>query len=571
MRRLVRVLLVVAVLAGLWLYFLAPREPDVPPGSVVVVDLHGRYVEAASPPLLARMVGDPDRPFLGLYSALRKAERDDRIHAVVLHIRPLQIGWGKAQELRAAIERLGEAGRRTIAYIEVEPVGANIEYYVASAADEVFLAPGARIPFVGLAAEFLFLGGLWDKLGVELEVERVGPYKTAADFLAGREMSEPHREMANWLLDSLNGQFVDDIARSRGLEPARVHEAIATAATTPAELRDAGLVDGTTYLPQLLEGLGEDRTVLRHGQWAQVSPESVGFEPAARVALVYGAGNVVTGEGDRTPRGNPVLASETVSKALRDAAEAEDVDAILFRIDSPGGSALASDLVWQASQRARREKPLIVSFSDVAASGGYYVAAGADAISARPGTITGSIGVLTLRPVLAGLYEKLGIGFETITRGEHANLFTLTEPLDAGERELLAEQVEDIYRLFVDRVVAGREIERERMDEIGRGRVWTGAQAAERNLVDSLGGLYGAIDRLREALDLAPDADVALVIYPPPKPLATQVAEALGATLRARAGWPVPLPGPLEKVAAWVETLPTGGPVLLPPLAVEVR
>jgi protease-4 len=207
----------------------------------------------------------------------------------------------------------------------------------------------------------------------------------------------------------------------------------------------------------------------------------------------------------------------------------------------------------------------------VAASGGYYVAAGADAIVAQPGTVTGSIGVLMIRPVLAQLYEKLGIATEVLTRGDGARLFTTSLPLDPEQRERLGEEVERTYQLFLDRVVAGREIDRAALDKVARGRVWTGEQALSHGLVDELGGLHAAVGRLREELGLAEDADVGLVVYPPPQPLAGQLAEMLqGAMLRA-AGPGLPLPAPVRQSLAWLEALPANAPLLLPPLAVEVR
>jgi protease-4 len=568
MRRLRRVLIVVVVLAVAWALFFGRGGPSVAPGSVLVLDIQGEYIEAAEPPLLSRLVGAPHVPLLRLYSDLRKAERDPRLYAVVLRIRGLEIGWGKAQEIRDAITRLRAAGRRTVAYLELEPVGVSLEYYVASAAERVVVAPGTHLPFVGLAAEYLFLGGMFDKLGVDLEVERVGPHKTAADFFAARSMSDANREMATWLLDSIESQFVSGVAQARGIPEAQVRAAIAAGASSPEELSAAGLVDGGEFFSDVLAELGAERPVLEPEDWARVAP--AGFAPKARIALVYGSGNVISGEGDRRPGSGPVLASATVSEAIDDAAEADDVDAILFRIDSPGGSALASDVVWHATQRARAKKPVVVSFSDVAASGGYYVACGADAIIAQPGTITGSIGVLAIRPVIRRLYEKLGIGFEALLRGEHADVFALSQPLDPASRAWLGGEIEETYQLFLDRVTAGRKLDRAAVEAVARGRVWTGEQAARHGLVDGLGGLHTAVATLREKLDLAPDADLELVVYPPPRPLAEDLAQLLqGAT--AAAPLPLPLPRALRQALAWVATVPPGAPALLPPLALEVR
>jgi protease-4 len=451
-----RRIVIVLVIGLLFFWWLSPGAgPSVAPGSVLVLTIEGEYVEAVEPSLLLRLLAG-DRPtFAGLLSDLRKAERDDRLAGVVLRIRNLGIGWGKAQEIRDAITQLSAAGRKTVAYLELASVAANREYFVASAADEVVISPAGRAPVIGLAAEFLFLGGLWEHLGVELEVERIGEYKTVADTLAHKSMSEANREMSESLLDSIDAQFVAGIAAGRGLSEEFVRNAIDAAPMTPEEMLALDLIDAARFEDEIIEDLGGGPVVTGR-DYAQVDPTSVGFDPVAQFALVYGSGPVVTGRGLSSRSGGPVLASETVSRALRDAAADDAIGAIIFRIDSPGGSALASDVVWRATQLAERNgKPLIVSFSDVAASGGYYIACGADAIVASPATVTGSIGVVVLRPVLRGLYEKLDIGFDSLKRGTHADLALSTETLSAASRERLRTEVESIYDLFVERVAPG--------------------------------------------------------------------------------------------------------------------
>ena len=568
-RRVVILALVALAIAAVWL---ARRAgPHIAPGSALVLDLEGEYVEAQEVPIFARVLGQRGHPFAGLLSELAKVERDDRIATVVLRVGALGVGWGKAQEIRSAIARLRERGRKVVAHLEVERYGANLEYYVACAADEVYLAPATRTPFAGLAAEYFFLGGFWEKLGVEIEVERIGAYKSATEVYAGKEMSGPHREMADAILDSIESQFVAAVAEGRGLTATQVRAIIDQAPATAQEIAAAGLADGVGHYDELVEKLGKP-PIVKDEDYAAVDAGSLGFDPKARLALVYGSGAVVQGEGSITRSGEPVLASRTVAEALLDAAKDPEIDAILFRIDSPGGSALAADHVWQAARKARESgKPLIVSFSDVAASGGYYVAAGADAIVADPATLTGSIGVFVLRPVVAGLLEKLGIGVAALTRGAHADLYLASRPLSPGSRERLRADVEGIYDLFVSRVAEGRKLETEAVDAVGRGRVWTGEQALERGLVDTLGGLRVAAVEARKKLGLDPEADVALVPYPPPKPLAVQIQEVLRGTLAgdplAALGLPASLQSALELLAA----LPEGSPLLVPPALVEIR
>jgi protease-4 len=355
MQKFRRLLLVLVIGLVLFWWWKSGSGVEVEPGSVLVLTLEGEYVETVEPPLLARILGGERKIFVALLSQLYKAERDDRIDVVLLRIRDLDIGWAKAQEIREAIAGLRAAGRKTIAYLELSSFAANIEYYVASAADVVVLSPAARAPAIGLAAEFMFLGGLWENLGIELEVERVGKYKTFADTFASREMSEAHREMANSMLDSIDEQFVAGIVEGRGLTEDFVRRAIDTGATTPREMLALDLIDSTRFVDEILKGLGDDVPVVEGRDYAGVDAASVGFEPVAEFALIYGSGSVITGEGQSSRTGVPVLASDTVSRALADAAKDDSISAIIFRIDSPGGSALASDVVWRATQLAREE------------------------------------------------------------------------------------------------------------------------------------------------------------------------------------------------------------------------
>jgi protease-4 len=570
MRRLRRVLWLLAVaLLLLWL-FLPARGPEVPKGSVLVLDLDGGWAEAAEPSLLRKALGDRRRPFVSLLSELEKARRDERLAAVVLRIRGLEVDWAMAQELRDAIRALREAGRGTLAYLETSGLGANKEYYVATAAERVVASPGTQSPLVGLAMQFLFLGGLWEKLGAGVETVGTGEYKSAAETLAGTKMSAPHREMATALLDSTFEQFVAGIAEGRGLALERVRELVDEAPVRPEELRDLRLVDDVLSFDEALESLGAGREVVEAEDYARVDPAQVGFDPVARFALVYGSGMVVMGDGSSSPTGELLLTSDGVSEALEEAASDPAIRAIVFRVDSPGGSPLASDIVWRAAQQARASgKPLVASVSNVAASGGYYVLAGADAVVASPASLVGSIGVFAVRPVIGGLLEKLGIGVETLTRGEHADILLFSRPLDAAGRARLRAETDALYELFVARVAEGRGMTPEEVDAVGRGRVWTGAQAHERGLVDELGGLRVAVRRAKLEAGLEADADVALVPFPAPRSLSQQVAEALRQVSLQAA--PLPLPGALRRLAALVQSAPLGGPLFLPPFFVEIR
>jgi protease-4 len=485
-------------------------------------------------------------------------------------VRPLAVGWGKADEIRAAIERLRGAGRRTVALLETQGLAASKELFVAAAADEAYVTPGSSIALVGLAAEYLFLGGFWERLGVEFEVAKAGRYKSAVETFSERAMSEASREMANSLLDDTFDRFVQGLAEGRGLTPLAVAEAIDRAPVRNQTLEAIGLIDGERHLDQLLEQLGGE--TVRHERYARVDPEAIGFDAQAEVALIYGTGAVVQGKSSDSPLSSaPVFASETVSKAILDAAEDPEIDAIVLRIDSPGGSALASELIWRAIVRAREQgKPVIASFSDVAASGGYYVASAADSIVSSAGTLTGSIGVFALRPSVGGLLEKLEIGIDALTRGKHADYLVASERMSKASLERLQTSVLDTYQLFLRRVADGRALSVEDVDAVAQGRVWTGRQAMSAGLVDELGGLHTAVRRAKQAIGLAPDADVFLIPYPRPSSLTDQLFEALQQG-RATLAPALPLPEPLDRLAALATQLPAGSPLLIPPVLIEIH
>ena len=570
MRTIRWAVIALVVLAGVGWLARRIASPGIQPGSALLFELSGDYVEAPDAPILAQLLGFEQRSLLGTLGELRKAERDERISHVVLVIRDLQIGWAKAQEFRDEIRALREKGRHPIAYLEVGGFGANIEYYVASAAEQVYTAPGGGAPLIGLAQEFLFLGGLWDKLGVKVEVAQAGAYKGAAESIAGRGMSPAYREHAAALLDSIDAGFVAGIAEGRGIDEAAVRAALAEATSKPEDLERLHLVDGVETQRELLDALGKP-PIVKANEYARVDPASLGFDPQATFALVYGSGTITTGRGSSSRSGRPIFAADSVIEALEDAAKDDKVRAILLRIDSPGGGAFPSELVWRAIREARKKKPVIASFSDYAASGGYYLASAADTIVAQPGTLTGSIGVFAVRPALAPLLARLDVGVETQTRAPHAELELITRELSPETRAWLQADVMEVYHRFLSRVSEGRGIPVDALDPVAEGRVWTGAQAAGLKLVDALGGMRVAVAKAKEKVGIAPDADVALAVFPAPKPLAAQLREAMHMRVVQSLAPALPLPRAFEHIAGWLDAVSVDGPVLAPTVWMEVH
>jgi protease-4 len=561
------VLAVVVAIAALSRHL---AKPDIPDGSALVVSLTGEYLETSSAPLVAQLLGLQQPSLLGALSELRKAERDPRISHVVFKIRDLQVGWAKAQELRAQIEKLSEAGRHPVAHVEIPGFGGNLSYYIASAADEVYLTPGSGAPLLGLAQEHFFLGGLWKELHVDLEVFQAGRYKSAVENLAGEGMSEAYREQAESLLDSINEHFLGDIAESRSLSREAVERILASAPSDPALLESAGIIDGVATAAELFEALGRPKRVTAQ-TYSAVDPESVGFEPEATLALIYASGAIVSGSGRATRSGTPVIAADTLVEAIEKAAADSEARAIVVRIDSPGGAPGPSELIWKALRRARSKKPVVASFSDYAASGGYYLASAADAIIASPSTITGSIGVFAVRPSLGRLFETWGVHAESSARAPHAGVLAVSQPLSEETHAWLEADVAAVYRRFLERVAEGRDVGVEEIEAVAGGRVWTGAQAAERGLVDGVGGMREALREAKQRAGLDPESDAMLVVYPPPQPLAEQIREVVGLRV-AQLG---PLPGflktPLRRLRVWMAAAALPGPALVAPFWVEIH
>jgi len=531
-RRRVLVLLLLALLA-VWLGRSWLMAPAVPEGSHVLLTLTGEYPETPPDSLLGRVVGGGPMPMVDLVSLIRDAREDSRVAGLVVRVRSLAVGWAKAQEIRDALIAFRDAGKSLVAYLEGEFGGGTLDYYVASAAKTIYLSPGASAPLNGLAAQYSFLGGVWEKLDIDVQVEKIREYKTAGDFIGGKQMTPYHREMANAILDSVYQQLVTDIAGARDLRPEAVRAAVDRCPITAGEFAALKLADGEKYLDEVrTELIGADREFVDAERYRGAAGVRTGLG-GRKVAVVFGAGTITSGESGGGMWQDGIIGSDTIAKAFQQAAEDDAVKAIVFRVDSPGGSALASDLIWRATQKARAAKPVIVSMSDVAASGGYYAAAGATRIFAQPGTLTGSIGVVAWKPNVAGFLARLGVNTETLVRGKFARLHSFTNSLTEGERERVVAAMTHVYDLFLSRVAAGRGLSVKQVDEVGRGRVWTGEQARANGLVDQFGGLTAAIAAAKAEAGIPESEKVPLVFYPKRKPLLERLTNLLQARVVA--------------------------------------
>ncbi len=509
-RWLIRVIILLLVSAAVSAYFFG--GPEVEDGSYLLVDISGELGEGPPSGQLGRWMGRGET-ILDLTHNLRKARADGRIVGVVARISPLHIGWARAKQIRDALAAVKTGGKTLIAVVEGEFSGANKEIYVASAADRVYLPEAVSPLFNGLSAHFLFLGGLWEHLNVKVQVEQIREYKSAGDTIARRDMSAAHREMADSLLDDVNEHFLETIAGARNLEVDEVRSLIESCPSTAVEFVDAGLVDGVRSTEAVLLDLGSGKRppIVSGADYTGITMKSLGLGGGPKLALIHATGNIVRG---KTIRGSGSAGSRSVSNSLRKAAEDDEIKAIVFRINSPGGSPAASDEIWQALREAGKKKPVVASMGDVAGSGGYYIASAAEHIIAEPTTLTGSIGVVLFKPNIAGILDRFDIGRASLERGRFARLMSLGKDFDEEELAIIRKQMNSIYRLFVNRVRSGRGMTFEQVDRIGGGRVWTGKQAVGNGLVDELGGLDDAI-RVAAAAAGINDADsVELVYYP---------------------------------------------------------
>ena len=483
-------------------------------------------VEPDDPIAKFRTRGKPRlRPLL---RALHEAGDDERVGGVVA-----RIGGGvtlaQAQEIRAGVAAFRTTGKPAVAWAETfgEAGPGTIAYFLATAFGEIWLQPSGDVNLLGISAEVQFVRGLLDKLGVEPQMHQRYEYKNAADRMTRTEMTDAHREAIGRLTESSWEQVVQGIADARSLTVGEVRAAADRAPLLAAQGLDTRLVDKLGYRDEVYaavrRAIGSDVRLIFADKWTRHEApvarvvRKVKEKRAPGVAVVDGYGGVVMGRSRRTPLMGQVMGSDTVSAAIRAAVNDDRAKAIVFRVDSPGGSYVASDTIWREVVCARAAgKPVVVSMGSVAGSGGYFVACPADVIVAQPGTITGSIGVFGGKAVVSGLTDKLGLRYDSVQQGRQALMYSTHRPFDDVELERLDAFLDHVYNDFTAKVADGRSMTRDAVHEVAKGRVWTGADAANIGLVDTLGGLRDAVRVARERAGLPTDAPARPAVVIPP-------------------------------------------------------
>jgi len=518
----------VSIVGFAGLYLLVGREPSVPSNATLVLRVGGSLTELAPNDVVGYLRGTKMPTVRGIVDNLRKAKVDARVRAVLL--KPTGFDspfWGKVQEVRDAVVDFRKSGKPVYAYLEY---GGDREYYLATAADKVFLMPSTALDLTGVATYELFLRGTLDKIGVIPDLHRIGDYKTAVNTFREKAYTAAHREMDQSMNRDLYEQIVRGIADGRKKNESDIRALIDDGPFLPEDALHAGLVDDVAYADQVDDKLrsGEKRAHLDTDDYARVNPSSLGLNKGPRVAVIYASGTIASGKSGYDPMNGAIAGSDTLIDYIKQARRDSAVRAIVLRVDSPGGSATASDAIWRElmiTKNERSDRPLVVSMSDLAASGGYYIAMPAQVIVAQPSTLTGSIGIFGGKFVTGGLYEKLGAHIESTSIGRNAEINGPARPYNPQELKKLEEQLQSFYDQFVEKVAAARHSTPEKIDAIAQGRVWTGRQGKQNGLVDELGGLDRAVAIAKQRAKIAADADVELIVYPPRKSLYELVSE----------------------------------------------
>jgi protease IV len=524
---------------------------------ILELDLTDGVIETRPSDPLSQIMTRHQPTIIDVLAGIKTARTDDRVKALVVKVGGKPIGLGVVQELREAVKRFRASGKPTWAWAETfgEFSAGNVTYYLATAFDTIFLQPSGDVGLTGLAIERAFLRGTLDNLGVQMEVGARHEYKSAAEQLTERGFSGPAREATEQVARSVTAQLTEAIAEHLSISPEDAGRLINGGPYLAEQALANRLVDALGYRDEVYAAVrkqvGNDPVLLYLGRYHRSKELANRAKQLTTprqdvVALIQATGAIRRGRNGRSPLTGTAMGSDSITAALRAATADPHVKAIVLRVNSPGGSYVASDAIWREVVRTRNAgKPVVVSMSDVAASGGYFISMAADAIIAQPGTVTGSIGVISGKPVLTDMLGKAGVTTDSVVLGEHAAMFSTSRPFSSEEWQIVDAWLDRIYADFTGKAAAGRGLSAERVHELARGRVWTGADAQERKLVDELGGVEEAVDIARRRAGLP--ATAPLVHYPKLGPLDRIRPAASSEDRRAAAAFAAA--GPLTELA----------------------
>jgi protease-4 len=569
-------LVLLLVLVGLPL---PPEEEKLPDRMILELDLEKGLPEHRPTSPLARLTAPRPMTVRDAVTALERAADDDRVVGVIARIGGAELGLARIEEIRNAVQRFEGSGKPAVAFAETlgEFGAGNADYFLATAFDRIYLQPSGDVGLTGLLHKNTFVTGALEKAGIQPEVAKRGKFKTAVNSFTEKEYTEAHREAAETVMNSQFRAMVRAIGEARGMDAEQVRKLFDRGPLTAESARDAGLVDELAYNDQarakLRDDLGKPGRFVPFGAYVRAGPEQPP-EGAETLALIYGVGPVMRGESRFSRlRGGLIMGSRTVSRAFSAAIEDPEVKAIVFRVDSPGGSYVASDTIRREVVRARKAgKPVIATMGNLAASGGYFVSMAADKVVAHSTTLTGSIGVFAGKPVTRELWNKLGVTFDQVHTSDHARMWSKTHEYTEEEWRLLQDWLDHVYMDFTAKAAQGRNMKHQEILEVAKGRVWTGEDAKRVGLVDELGGFLAAVDLAKQAADIEPEKPVQFKMFPPPKTLRQMIFEVLfGGAARLEAQQDLALLGEeAETLARPFRQIARRTGLLLPPGAMTV-
>ena len=514
---------ILIALAGLYGFMHSERAVRIRDNSTLVLDISGDVPEQVSVDVTGAILGEHEpATMLSLIRGIERAKSDSRITGILLKPDGVRMGWGKLQQLRRSLADFRTSGKKVTSLMTTAN---SRDYYLATVADKVYLSPGGALDVKGIRAEVMFFKDALAKIGVQADLEQIGAYKNFADVFKDNKMSEEFREATTSMMDDIYGGFLATVAEARKKPVDEMRRTIEQSGPfEPQRAQIAGLVDGLKYADEvdaeLAAGKSKDDAPQMDIEDFVASTAPTKLDTAPRIAVVYAVGDIMPGEEGFNPvMGGKTMGAETMAKTLKEVEDDEDIKGVIVRIDSPGGDAFASDEIWRSMGNLSKRKPLVYSMSDTAASGGYYMAMTGDPIIAEPGTLTGSIGIVYGKFNLKGLYEKLGINVEVISRGDYARLDSTTDTYTPEERARVRELMQDFYKQFLAKVAASRKMTPEQVDKLAQGRVWTGNQAKANGLVDELGGMEKALEMIKKESGIGSGDEVVLVEYPKRKRL----------------------------------------------------
>lgn len=495
------------------------------PETVLSLEIEGDIPDQAPQQPLLKLVGGPAVTVTDIVEGLDRARTDPRINGVDLRVSESTMNMAKIQEIREKILELNRAGKFSVAQLEF---ATNRSYYLASACQTVFLLPKSVLLVRGMMASTTFFRGALDKLGIYPDLYHIGEYKNASNVFTEKKYTQAHREATEALLEDWYSEFLRGVAEARRLKPEDVKTTVEKGPLASQEALAARLVDQLGYADQEREFVNQKN----HGSTNRLRLREylrrTERQSRLKLAVIYAAGLILPGRSGNDPLGESVMGSDTIAEQFSRARDDASIKAVVLRVDSPGGAAFSSEVIRRELEITKRLKPVVVSMSDVAASGGYWISMSANKIVAEPGTITGSIGVIAGKFNLRGLFDKLGLSTDYVATTENATLEWPLQSFTPAQRESLLRLMRDDYDSFVRRVAEDRHLKIEAVERIARGRVWTGERARELGLIDEIGGLHTAIAEAKKLARIPQGKKVSLVFLPPPKSLFERIIDLLG-------------------------------------------